>query len=411
MKLFFLFALFTLQSCISNQSGDETNPRSSIPKKVIEEFTEKVTEVKKGEGLFQVFDRLGVSHQNALKIINSLRDEVEISKIQVGDKMKTTFDSANSPVQVEYIENIAQKHIAKKVNNRWVYEFVKEKLSYEFNIIEGLLGRNKTLEEELKNLNVHKVVAGQAINVLGCKINFRQYARQGDKFKLFIRSEMFEDKIIKQRLLFASYSGKTAGNVEAFYYSDGQKDSTYNAYYTKSGEALIRSGLRFPLSRMHVRSNFGWRVHPVTGRRAFHRGVDLRARTGKAVYSVSSGKVLYSSYSKFAGNKIGLKHRDGSSSHYYHLKKRYVKKGDWVKTRQKIGSVGSTGRVTGAHLHFGFKNSRGKWINPLNKRMIASPKLKGSRLSNLNNQISVINKLIKQQNNLDEIGELAFLDD
>ena len=101
-----------------------------------------------------------------------------------------------------------------------------------------------------------------------------------------------------------------------------------------------------------------------------------------------------SNYNKYAGNRISIKHRDKSISYYYHLKNRIVKKGSWVKAGQLIGRVGSTGRVTGAHLHFGFKNSKGKWINPLNKRMIATPKLAGGRLEKLQLQIVEVKSLL-----------------
>ena len=151
---------------------------------------------------------------------------------------------------------------------------------------------------------------------------------------------------------------------------------------------------------MHIRSHFGYRVHPVTGKRAFHRGVDLRGRRGDPVYAVASGKVILSSFNKYAGNTLGIRHKDGSTSYYYHLSKKFVKKGQWVIGRQKIASVGSTGRVTGAHLHFGFKDRKGKWINPMSKRMIATPKLTGRRLKKLGSVQEIRNTLQLVENDL-----------
>ena len=182
--------------------------------------------------------------------------------------------------------------------------------------------------------------------------------------------------------------------LDPSFYEDDEKKSTYSAHYTIDGQALIRSGLRYPLSSLHIRSGFGWRRHPVTGHRKMHRGIDLIGKIGRPVHAVADGKVIQSSYNPIAGNKIAIKHRDGSVSYYLHLNKRSVNKGAWVKSYQIIGTVGKTGRVTGAHLHFGFKQANGKWINPLNKRMIATPKLTGEKLASLKNQVLQIKGML-----------------
>ena len=137
-------------------------------------------------------------------------------------------------------------------------------------------------------------------------------------------------------------------------------------------------------------SRYGMRIHPLTGKRKMHYGVDYRVPTGTKVHAVAEGKVEVSSYDSISGNKIAIRHADGSTSWYLHLNTRSVKKGQQVKTREVIGTSGATGRVEGPHLHFAFKNARGQWINPLNKRMIATPKLKGSRLERLQEQVKDI---------------------
>ena len=78
-----------------------------------------------------------------------------------------------------------------------------------------------------------------------------------------------------------------------------------------------------------------------------------------------------------------------------HLSVRGVKVGSKVAARQCIGRVGSTGRSTGPHLHLGFKNEKGKWINPASKTMIAAPKLEGQRLARLKDQVAEIRKQIE----------------
>jgi murein DD-endopeptidase MepM/ murein hydrolase activator NlpD len=227
--------------------------------------------------------------------------------------------------------------------------------------------------------------------VLMCKVNFSTQARVGDRFKLMLEETWFQDSVwIGGKVLFASYEGKLAGKNEAFRYEDPDPKSTFNAHYTESGEALIFSGMRYPLDRLHITSPFGWRIHPLKGVRDFHAGVDYGSPFGAAVYAVADGKVVVSGYDPYSGNKIAVQHADRSSSWYLHLSARGVRAGQMVNARQVIGRVGSTGRSTGPHLHFGFKQPNGAWTNPLIQRMIATPKLEGERLKRLRMQIAKI---------------------
>lgn len=95
-----------------------------------------------------------------------------------------------------------------------------------------------------------------------------------------------------------------------------------------------------------VYSPFGYR----RGRR--HNGVDLPLKTGTPVVAAFSGKVRMSRYYKGFGNLVVIRHENGLETFYAHLSKRLVNVGDWVSAGQQIGLGGSTGRSTGAHLHF-----------------------------------------------------------
>ncbi|HLT22829.1 MAG TPA: peptidoglycan DD-metalloendopeptidase family protein [Bacteriovoracaceae bacterium] len=351
-------------------------------------------EVKRGQGLYQALRAVQIDNALALEIINALSDEVEFSKLKVGDKLEATFNQHKELVKFSFSQNPAEKHIVKKIEGKWQYEFLEEKTFWNARILEGELRANSTLQSDLLAHGLSPSVVNEIVNVLLLRVNFRMNARVGDVFKVLLHERMFQGTTIQTKVLYTSYQGVRAGKHEAFFYEDAQKSSTYTAHYTEDGQALISSGLRYPLASLHVRSGYGWRRHPVTGQRAMHRGVDLRGRRGTPVHAVADGRVVNSNYNQFAGNQIAIRHRDGSQSYYLHLDRRSVKKGDWVRTYQVIGTVGATGRVTGPHLHFGFKTPQGKWMNPLNKRMIATPKLQGERLASLKEQISSIRGLM-----------------
>lgn len=120
---------------------------------------------------------------------------------------------------------------------------------------------------------------------------------------------------------------------------------------------------RIPCDYIRVSSPFGYRWHPTTGEWSMHRGIDLSAPKGTPIYASRSGKVTIASYSSTAGNYVTINHQDGYSSVYMHMTHYVVGVGDYVKAGQLIGYVGSTGRSTGPHLHFGISYN-GTYVNP-----------------------------------------------
>jgi murein DD-endopeptidase MepM/ murein hydrolase activator NlpD len=110
-------------------------------------------------------------------------------------------------------------------------------------------------------------------------------------------------------------------------------------------------------------SNFGWRIDPFTGQRAFHEGLDVIAQQGTPILAAAGGVVVYSEFHPQYGNMIEIDHGNDLVSRYAHASRRAVKVGDVVLRGRKIGEVGRTGRATGSHLHFEVRQ-RGAPINP-----------------------------------------------
>ncbi len=99
-------------------------------------------------------------------------------------------------------------------------------------------------------------------------------------------------------------------------------------------------------------SGFGPRVHPIDGQLKVHNGVDLMVDEGTPILAYAAGAVDYVGESPEYGLYLQLKHANGLTTFYAHCKDICVKKGQQVSVGEKIGEVGATGNVTGAHLHF-----------------------------------------------------------
>jgi murein DD-endopeptidase MepM/ murein hydrolase activator NlpD len=107
-----------------------------------------------------------------------------------------------------------------------------------------------------------------------------------------------------------------------------------------------------PVTNGFLGSVFGWRVDPITGHSALHTGLDFPAAMGTAIYAAAGGVVVAQEFHPEYGNMIEVDHGNDLITRYGHSSKAYVKKGDLIRRGQHIADVGSTGRSTGAHLHF-----------------------------------------------------------
>lgn len=107
-----------------------------------------------------------------------------------------------------------------------------------------------------------------------------------------------------------------------------------------------------PVALAALGSSFGWRIDPITGQSALHTGLDFPAPIGVPIQAAAGGVVVTQEYHAQYGNMVEVDHGNDLISRYAHASRVFVKKGDLVKRGQKIAEVGTSGRSTGAHLHF-----------------------------------------------------------
>ena len=131
------------------------------------------------------------------------------------------------------------------------------------------------------------------------------------------------------------------------------------------GGTAVSGGWKVPINYTAMTSPYGWRIHPISGTRKFHYGVDLAAPTGTPIYATRSGTVSAATYGSSAGYYVQIDHGDGYRSIYMHMTHYVVSAGQNVSQGQVIGYCGSTGGSTGPHLHFGISYN-GSYVNPAN---------------------------------------------
>ncbi|MEM8660862.1 MAG: peptidoglycan DD-metalloendopeptidase family protein [Pseudomonadota bacterium] len=118
----------------------------------------------------------------------------------------------------------------------------------------------------------------------------------------------------------------------------------------KLEEAIWLSGQ--PVEKGWVSSPYGMRVDPFSGLPSMHKGIDFAGKAGSNVLAVAAGVVSWAGYESSYGNIVEITHGDGFVTRYSHNQENLVAPGDLVKKGQPIALLGSTGRSTGAHVHY-----------------------------------------------------------
>ncbi len=236
------------------------------------------------------------------------------------------------------------------------------------------------------DVGIEDALTMELANIFGWDVDFALDIRRGDSFRVLYEEKFLDGEKLGNGAILAAQFINQGEVFNAVRYVD---DEGIANYYTPDGASMRKAFLRAPLDFRRISSNFNpSRLHPVTKRVRPHRGTDYAANTGTPVWAAGDGKVIASGYTKANGNYVVIQHGNEIQTKYLHLHRRYVKRGDRVRQKQKIGTVGSTGLATGPHLHYEFlvngvhRNPR-TIVNKLPKAKSVDP----AQLADFNTQI------------------------
>lgn len=197
-------------------------------------------------------------------------------------------------------------------------------------------------------------LAWDLADVFAWEVDFTRDIQPGDRFAVVYERLVAPDGEVRLGRILASdltISGKRLTAVR-FDSAGG------SGYFDADGNSLRRAFLRAPVEFRRISSNFAReRFHPILGRWRRHEGTDYAAAPGTPVMAAGDGVVLRAGRAGGYGNLIEIRHRNGITTRYGHLRgfARGIHASARVSQGEVIGFVGSTGLATGPHLHYEFR--------------------------------------------------------
>ncbi len=306
--------------------------------------------VKPGDTLSAIFKRVGLTDGKMMAFLNNAPESKKLTKLYPGHDLEFYTDESNELVKINYIKSELKSFSYTKQGNEFKYEEIDRQPDIHYSTISGII--ETSLYESALKARLDDRLIMELADVFGWDIDFALDIRRGDSFRVVYEEKFLDGEKIGNGSIVAAEFINQKERFQALRYKHENGDISY---YTPEGKSMRKAFLRAPLDFRRISSNFNpRRLHPVFKTVRPHRGIDYAAATGTPVWSSGNGRVIASGFTKANGNYIVIQHGNNIQTKYLHLHKRYVKKGQKVKQKQKIGSVGSTGYSTGPHLHYEF---------------------------------------------------------
>lgn len=234
-----------------------------------------------------------------------------------------------------------------------------------FDSSERLLNTLEILERTEENQQKAIEENQNTVAVILAGLEVKRTALEEDKIVLSAAAAVVDEEVHEAAALLAQIESEIAeieGEIAAF---EAEQDKLRADIARLSRSDGANPGqLSWPLGGA-VTSGFGYRIHPISGARKLHTGLDISGGSGAPISAAGSGTVIWAGWYGGYGNTVIIDHGGGLTTLYAHQSSLNVSSGSSVSTGSVIGYVGSTGYSTGPHLHFETREF-GAPVNPMN---------------------------------------------
>ena len=305
--------------------------------------------VGSGDSLSTLFSRAKLSALDVYKVTSS-KDGKLLRDLFPGESFRFGINQSGELEELHYIQSRLVSRTYNLEDDSYSSELKELEPDTLLSYREGIINDSLYLSGQQANLPDKLIM--ELANIFAWDIDFVFDIRQGDSFAILFEEKYLDGEMFAVGDIIAASFTNRGRTYDAVRYTDSSGSSSY---YTPEGLSMRKAFLRAPLDIFRISSGFNLRrKHPIHKMIKAHRGVDYAAPRGTPVFSAGDGKVTATGYSKANGNYVFVQHGQTYVTKYLHLNKKKVRRGQTVKQRQVIGTVGSTGYATGPHLHYEF---------------------------------------------------------
>jgi murein DD-endopeptidase MepM/ murein hydrolase activator NlpD len=325
-------------------------------------YTETQDTLHGGETLSDLFARHNISFDfkqlDSRLLLNPRRVRAGLVfsfRQPLGDSTPNHISVRTSPEQRVVFTRISDNWNASAQPIRWQTQETRMEGVIDNSLYEAL--EAGVADEQLDTGNRRRL-AWDLADVYAWQVDFTRDIQPGDSFRVVFERRVSQDGEVRLGNVLASDLTMSGKRLTAFRFGGVAGGSAL--YYDDQGGSLRRAFLRAPVEFRRISSNFARRrFHPVLGLTRRHEGTDYSAAPGTPVMAAGDGIVLRAGRAGGYGNLIELRHVNGITTRYGHLRSfaRNIRRGVRVVQGQVIGYVGSTGLATGPHLHYEFREN------------------------------------------------------
>lgn len=361
---------------LGEQSTDDHSKAASSASSTYPELTRTTAVFGKAKGFQQAITLAGVSESDAEGLVKSMNSVMDFRRCRPEDQLVIERDTQGKLYGFEYhLSPVKIYRAERQPTGAFVTRQKEVKLDTTRIARAGKV--QTSLGDALEAVGLGRTLVGVFVQVFERRMNFSTDTRQGDTFRIIVDEEKLRGTFWRYSVTYAlEYRSQKHGVLRAYWFEGTRGEPEF---FSDNGSAVQGGWMRTPLQYEYISSGFTERrFHPVVKRVLPHQGVDYVAAMGTPVWACADGRVTFVGQKGPNGNLVIVHHNNGYQSFYAHLSRFAggIKVGKRVSQREVLGYVGSTGRSTGPHLHFGLKRG-GRFLNPLQVLNTPGPPLTG----------------------------------